>query len=151
MPGVLPAHILVHTATPVSFREGVEGDEWIEGEPGEGGPTAVEGVPFECVLFLPGPGGEDSSAAAAFKPRVVRRPTLLYNPTRNILDGSRGLLGDGSAIAVTSEDELLISAPELAGWTGGARVRWQADGDSQPFGPPGRVLGVMATLLQVRD
>jgi hypothetical protein len=147
MAGVLPAHILVHTATPVSYVEGVAGDEWIEGEPGEGGPQPVEGVPFECVLFLPSPGGEEASP---YKPRVVRRPTLLYNPDRNLVDPARGLVGDGSDVLLTNEDELMILAPELSGWTGAALVRWQADGDSQPFGPPGEVFGVMATLLQVK-
>lgn len=148
MAGVLPAHILVHTATPVSYVEGVEGDQWIEGEPGEGGPEPVEGVPFECVLFLPSPGGEEANP---YKPRVVRRPTLLYNPDRNILDATRGLIGDGSDIELSAEDELLILAPELVPWTKAARARWQLEGDSQPFGPPGSVFGAMATLLQVRD
>lgn len=138
MPGVLPAHILKHLATPVSYVEGVEGDEWIEGEPGEGGPQAVEGVPFPCVLFLPGPGGEEANA---FKPRTVTRPTLLYNPERD----------DASPVLVGHEDELLIDAPELAPWTGAARQRWQVEGSSQPFGPPGSVFGVMATLRRVAD
>lgn len=148
MAGVLPAHILVHVATPVSYVEGVAGDEWIEGEPGEGGPQPVEGVPFECVLFLPSPGGEEANP---YKPRVVRRPTLLYNPDRNIVDPSRGLVGDGSDIELSAEDELLILAPELIAWTKLERARWQLEGDSQPFGPPGKVYGAMATLLQVRD
>lgn len=149
MAGVLPAHILVHTATPVSYVEGAPGDEWIEGEPGEGGPTPVEGVPFECVLFMPGPGGAEDNP---FKPRTVRRPTLLYNPDRGIVDSVRGLIGDGSDVELTAEDELLIDAPELAPWTGGqTRARWQLDGDTQPFGPPGIVGGVMATLKMVKD
>lgn len=148
MAGVLPAHILVHTATPVSYVEGSGADEWIEGEPGESGAEPVEGAPFECVLFLPAPGGVEDNP---WKPRVVRRPTLLFNPDRNIVDAKRGLVGDGSAIVVTNEDELLIFAPELVAWTGSNPARWQASGDSQPFGPPGSVFGVMATLLQVRD
>jgi hypothetical protein len=142
MAGVLPAHILVHTATPVSYVEGSGEYDWIEGEP------PVHGVPFECVLFLPAPGGVEDNP---YKPRVVRRPTLLYNPDRNVLDPSRGLVGDGSDIIVTNEDELLIDAVELVAWTGTNPARWQASGDSQPFGPPGKVLGVQATLLQVRD
>lgn len=149
MAGILPSHILVHTATPVSYVEGIEGDLWIEGEPGDGGPTRVEGVPFECVLFMPGPGGEETNP---YKPRVIRRPTLLYNPDRNVVDATRGLIGDGSDIELTHEDELLIAAPELATWAGGeAQARWQLEGDSQPFGPPGRVGGVMATLRRVED
>lgn len=138
MSGLLPAHILVHSATPISFREGAAGDEWIEGEPGEAGAEPVQGVPFACILFLPGPGGEEANA---FKPRAVRRPTLLFNPTRD----------DGSPVALTHEDELLISAPELASFTGAAVVRWQLDGDAQPFGPPGRVGGAQATLKRVED
>lgn len=149
MAGLLPAHLLVHTATPVSYVEGEAGDEWIEGEPGEEGPTATPGVPFECVLFLPGPGGDEPSP---FKPRVVRRPTLLFNPHRGIVDASRGLVGDNSLVVVTNRDELLIAAPELAAWMGGVSpARWQADGDSQPFGPPGIVGGAMATLVMVSD
>lgn len=148
MGGVLPSHILVHVATPVSYVEGGVGDEWIEGEPGEGGPTRTEGVPFECVLFLPSPGGDEGNP---YKPRVVRRPTLLYNPDRNIADATRGLVGDGSAIVLTNEDEVMLDAPELVAWTGENPSRWQASGDSQPFGPPGTVVGVMATLQQVRD
>jgi hypothetical protein len=144
--GVLPAHILVHAASPVQYVE--SGSEWIEGEPGDTGAEPVVGVPFECVLFLPSPGGVEDNP---YKPRVVRRPTLLFNPTRNVVDASRGLVGDGSVIVVTSEDELLIDAPELVAWTGGNPARWQASGDSQPFGPPGTVSGVMATLVQVKD
>jgi hypothetical protein len=150
MAGALPSHILVHTATPVSFVEGVAGDEWIEGEPGEAGPTRTEGVPFECVLFLPGAGGAEPNP---YKPRVVRRPTLLFNPTRNLLDVSRHLVGDESPITLSDRGELLIDAPELTAWTpaGVNPSRWQADGDAQPFGPPGRVVGVMATLVAVED
>lgn len=136
MAGVLPARILVHTATPVQFVEAtVEG--WAEGEPGEGVEASL-GVPFQCVLFLPGPGGEQSET---YRPRVVRTPTLLYNPSRD----------DDSPIVIRNEDELLISAPELAAWTGADEVRWQAVGDAQPFGPPGSVYGIQATVRQIRD
>lgn len=149
MAGVLPTHILVHTATPVEYVEGVAGDEWIEGEPGEGGPTRTEGVPFECVLFLPAPGGAEANP---YRPRVVRRPTLLFNPTRNLVDAGRHLVGDSSPIAITDRSELLIDAPDLRPWTAGENPsRWQADGDAQPFGPPGTVIGAMATLVAVED
>jgi hypothetical protein len=148
MSGVLPSHILVHVATPVSYVEGIAGDEMIEGEPGEAGAEPIEGTPFEAVLFLPGPGGEESNP---YKPRTIRRPTLLYNPDRGLVDASRGLVGDGSAIVLGAEDELLIDAVELASFTGGERVRWQVDGEPQPFGPPGRVIGVQATLKRVEQ
>jgi hypothetical protein len=139
MAGLLPAHILVHVATPVVFAEGDAGHEWVEGEPGVAGPTATDGVPFLCVLFLPAPGGVEDNP---YKPRVVRRPTLLFNPLR----------ADGSAVVLTNEDELRIDAPELAPYTGGVNpARWQASGDAQPFGPPGSVGGLMATLVMVRD
>lgn len=134
--GVLPARILVHTATPVQFVE-APSEGWAEGEPGEGVEPAL-GVPFQCVLFLPGPGGEQSSQ---YRPRVVRTPTLLYNPTRD----------DDSVVVVNAEDELLVEAPELAPWTGADVVRWLAEGDPQPFGPPGLVYGLMATLRRVED
>lgn len=136
---VLPDTLLAHTATPVSYPEVQSSPaQWIEGEPGPTGVEPVQGIPFPCVLFLPSPGG---SADTEYRPRVVRRPTLLYNPTRD----------DGTPIVIRSEDELLIAAPELAAWTGGDVVRWQAQGSAQPFGPPGSVYGLMATLRQILD
>lgn len=140
MAGVLPADILVHVATPLEYDEPqTDPPEWIEGEPGEhGGGEPTLGVPFACVLFMPGPGGEQQNA---YRPKIVRVPTLLYNPSRD----------DDSPIMVTNEDELMIDAPELAAWIGGSPARFQAAGDSQPFGPPGQVYGLMASLRQVRD
>lgn len=149
MAGVLPARILVHTATPVSYAEPqTDPEEWIEGEPGpHGGGEPADGVPFACVLFLPAPGGEQQNA---YRPKVVRTPTLLYNPTREI---SRvGLVADHTPIVVGNEDELLIDAPELAPWTGGVSPsRWLSVGQPQPFGPPGQVFGLLASVRQVSD
>lgn len=138
MGGVLPDHILVHTATPVKITEDPGSGQWIEGEKGPVGPAAVAGAPFPCVLFMPSPGG---AADTPYRPRVVRTPTLLYNPTRE----------DDTPVLVSNEDELLIDAPELAPWTGAPVQRWLADGDAQPFGPPGQVYGLMATLRIVKD
>jgi hypothetical protein len=138
MAGVLPDHILVHRATPRSYVEAADAGPWLAGEPGARGPEVVLGAPFPCVLFLPSPGGAQDTT---FRPKVVKRPTLLFNPTRL----------DGSLVLVGSEDELAVSAPELEAWTGAAEARWQVDGDPQPFGPPGLVYGVVATLKIVRD
>lgn len=131
----IPGWVLVHTANALVYPDG-EG-EWIEGEPGDGASEALQGAAFACVLFLPGPGGEQSDA---FRPRVVRTPTLLYNPLRD----------DGTIVVLGFEDEVLVAAPELAPWTGAAAARWLVAGVPQPFGPPGTVIGVQATLRQVR-
>lgn len=131
----LPPHILVHQATPLEYLE-VQGSPatWIEGEPGpHGGGAPTAGVAFPCVLFLPGPGGEQSNA---YRPKAIREPTLLFNP----------------GPVLTRDSELMVAAPELAPWTGGiSPARWQLVGDAQPFGPPGSVIGVQATLRQVQD
>lgn len=139
---MLPDYILVHTATPVSNTEAQsDPPEWIEGEPGpDGGGEPTPGASFPCVLFLPSPGGSQDTP---YRPRVVRTPTLLYNPTRDT---------DDTPIIVLNENELLIDAPELAAWTGGVSpARWLTDGDPQPFGPPGELFGIMATLRMVKD
>lgn len=125
----------VHTATPVTYND--EGNpEWIEGEPTEGGLTPTDGESFACALFIPRSSG---AASDQYRLREVRVPTLLFNPLRD----------DGSIIELSPEDELMIDAPELAPWTGANPARWMIDGMPQPFGPPGTVLGVLATLRQV--
>jgi hypothetical protein len=136
--GKLPLRILKHTATPVRVEEGDPGGDWIEGEPGTDGPEPIRGTGFPAVLFLPGPGG-DAQVEQSWKPRSITRPTLLFDPAF--------VVGDQPG----KDDELMILAPELAGWTGAAEARWQIDGVPQPFGPPGRVIGVQATLKQVTD
>lgn len=135
----LPASIMVHVAVPVEYDEPqTDPPEWIEGEPGaHGGGDPTMGVAFACVLFLP-LGGEQSNA---YRPKTVKVPTLLYNPVRD----------DLTPVLITNESELLITAPELATWTGAETARWLAVGDGQPFGPPGTVIGVQSTLRQVRD
>lgn len=127
------AHVLVHTATLLRYEE--DGVAWIEGEPGDG-PEPTLGESFACVLFLP-LGTEDDSGARS---RKVSRPTILWEPPARL----------------GADDELLILAPELADHfeqAPGRPVgtgRWQVDGEPQPFGPPGKVIGTQATLKQVR-
>jgi hypothetical protein len=49
-----------------------------------------------------------------------------------------------------ADDELLITAIELSPATGAETVRWQIEGQPQPFGPPGEaVVGVQANLKRV--
>lgn len=145
----IPSYVLVHTATPVEYVEGVDRTEWIEGEPGAtgGGGAPVEGAAFACVLFLPGPGGEQQNA---YRPKAIRSPTLLFNPTRDV--SRPDLVTDLSPIVLTKESELLVKADELAPWMGGVSpARWQLVGVAQPFGPPGTVIGVQAQLRMVED
>jgi hypothetical protein len=57
-------------------------------------------------------------------------------------------------VEVDKEDELLIEAPELASFFEEVEDspgvgRWQVDSVPQPFGPPGEVIGVQATVKQV--
>lgn len=125
-----------HVAVPVSYEdEGVA--DWIEGEPTAGGLEAVDGNAFPCILFLPTPGAQDTP----YRLRTVQTPTMLFNPRRP----------DNTIVTLSHEDELLITASELAPWTGAETTRWQVDGEPQPFGPPGSVIGLLATVRQVRD
>lgn len=121
----------------VAYRQQMVEDvaaPWIEGEPGDG-PEPQLTAAFPCFLFLP-LGGEDPGPRS----RKVTRPTVMWDPAE--------VIGEHP----TPEDELHIEAPELAPVTGGGVVRWQIEGDPQPFGPPGEaVVGVQATLKQVRD
>jgi hypothetical protein len=123
--------VCIHTCTPVSM---VESGELVEGE------TDIEpqeGTPFQGILFLP-QGGEEPNP---YRPRKISRPTLLYLP----------LDSEGQPVVLAAEDELLITAAELAPWTGATEARWQVDGTPQPFGPPGSVIGIQAALVKVDD
>ncbi len=160
-------HVLVHTARRLRVVDGDAEEEWIEGEPGESGPTTVAGDPFPVVLFLP-LGTEDTGRPRS---KQVSRPTLLWEP----VNADTGATID----SITADDELLLVAPELAldeegvvimgattygsgayGAPGGTYgqlaattaegSRWMVDGAPQPFGPPGRVIGVQAIVKQVR-
>lgn len=152
MPGVIPAHILVHVAVPLVYGEDEEGTvDWAEGEPG-GGPEPSPGDAFVCVVFLPGPGG---SVPNEYRPKTIRTPTLLCNPSRNARRPAAPpfpeVADDQTAIILGQDDELLITAPELAPWTGGETVRWQVSGGVQAFGRPGTVMGLLASISQVKD
>lgn len=127
-----------HTATPVTYSDTGDPTDWVEGEPGTDGLEPATGDPFPCFLFLPSGGG---SADTPYRVRTVQTPQMLFDPLRD----------DGSVVDLKPEDELLIDAPELAPWTGAQVSRWQVNGRPLPFGPPGQVIGVLATLRQVDD
>lgn len=127
-----------HVATPITYSDSGDLHEWIEGEPGADGLEPAQGQPFPCFLFLPSGGG---AADTTYRLRTVQTPQMLFQPMR----------GDGSIIALEPESELLISAPELSPWTGAPVARWMLNGRPLPFGPPGQVIGVLATLRQVVD
>lgn len=94
----------------------------------------VPGTPFDCCLFLPAPGGEDQRQG-----RRVKRPTLLIATLDRAAD----------AVVLSGKVKVDVTAPEL---TGPEPVRWQLDGDPQPFGPPGDVpVGMQATLRRIED
>lgn len=139
----IPDYVLVHTCTPMRNPETQSSPAtWIEGEPGpETTPgAATAGTPFPCVLFLPTPGGTQPNA---YRIRQVRTPTLLFNAYQD---------DDVTPNVIGHEDEVLISAPELAAWLGGQNpVRWLVSGEPRPFGPPGDVIGLEATLERVED
>jgi DNA mismatch repair protein MutH len=131
------ADVCIHRATPLETRLDTQATgTYLEGERDDETPApAAVGKRFACVLFLP-LGGEEPNP---FRRRKITRPTLLFLPTAE----------DGSAVSISADSELLIEAPDLAAFTGGAQVRWQVDGDPQPFGPPGEVIGAQATLSKV--
>lgn len=125
---------LVHRATPWSR---VPDGEWVEGERVT---DSVEGVPFDCVLFLP-----QGTESAGPRTRKVREPTLLYAPEDD----------RGGVVGLFPEDEVDVIAPELnraEGWEEDRAVRWQVVGAPQPFGKPGDdVIGFQATLRRIDD
>lgn len=141
MPGALRSSLLVHTATPQVTTAGPDAEtQWIEGTPSTEGTKPRAGVPFPCVLFLP-QAPEQAGEQVSWKPRVLTRPTLLYNPTRD----------DGTPVRLTKDAELDVLAVDLAPFLGAETVRWQLDGDPQPAGPPGRPVVVIANLKRVED
>lgn len=82
---------------------------------------------WECCLFLPRPSAEEDRGQ-----RKVKRPELLLDP----------------AVEVEAEDRVEVLAPEL---TGPGFVRWEVEGDPQPFGPPGEELvGKLALVRRVK-
>lgn len=124
--------ILVHTGVP--YREEASGT-WIEGEFDT---EPVRLTPFDCVLFLP-QGREDQGGPRA---RKISQPTLLYGPTDR----------NGQAIDLSADDELFVTAAELAPYTGAVEVKWKVDGAPQPAGYPGdEPVVVQARLVKVDD
>lgn len=126
--------VLVHRGVPLQT---VSSGEWVEGERVA---EPVAGTPFDCVLFLP-----QGTFSGEGRGRRVKEPTLLYSPENDV----------GAPVALSAEDEVLLSAPELnvaEGLPGDAQVRWQLTGDPQPFGKPGEdPIGLQATLRRVDD
>lgn len=141
----LPARVLRHVATPVSARATnvvapAPGEEWEEGEPGDGIAEESAGVPFACILFLP-QAGESQEPTFSWRSRTITRPTLLYNLARP----------GGAVVDIGKEDELDILAADLAAVTGAETARWQVEAVPQAFGPPGAVFGCQVVVKQVRD
>lgn len=127
-----------HTVRVLRYAEGDA--DWIAGEPGDG-PEPVPGDGWPCYLFLP-LGQEEPGPRS----RKITRPQVMFDPAE---------MPAGEA-APSADDELLILAPELAGFfvqaaeEGEGVGRWQVDGAPQPFGPPGvQVIGVLANLKAV--
>lgn len=126
--------VLVHRAVPLLRAEG---QEYAEGES-----EIIEGrgTPFDCCLFLPQ--GQESSEGRG---RRIRRPTLLVAPEDDA----------GLPVALSHEDELMISAPELnvaEGLPQAAEVRYQVQGAGQPFGRPGfDIIGKQFELQRVEE
>lgn len=119
-----------HVATVLAYVE--DGVEWVEGERGDA-PEATSVGEVRCYLFLP-LGSEEQAPRS----RKVTRPTVMWDPAE--------VVGQNP----TADGELLILAPELVAGTGAAEVRWQIEGNPQPFGPPGlQPIGAQATLKRV--
>lgn len=121
-----------HTARIRELVEDTAGG-WIEGEPTKG-PVATDVGTVPCYLFLP-LGTEDDAQP---RRRKLSRPTVMWDPAE--------VVGDRP----TADHELWITAPELVSATGAIEVRWQIEGDPQPFGAPGEtVIGAQATLKRL--
>jgi hypothetical protein len=122
-----------HVAQVLAYEE--DGAGWIEGERGDAPePTLLASIP--CYLFVP-LGTEEQSARS----RKITRPTVMWDPAD---------ITPAGAESPRADDELLITAIELSPATGAETVRWQIEGQPQPFGPPGEaVVGVQANLKRV--
>lgn len=121
--------VTVHTAVPVEPRK--SGD-WVEGQR-SGEP--IEGAPFAVLLQLPTGGSEENVPRGR---RTIKQPQILYEP----FDAT------GAELAISSADELKVTAPEL---TGPDPVLWQVDGDPTPLAKPGLKIGFLARLKRVED
>lgn len=121
-----------HAAALVEYEEAGAG--WIEGEKGTSPEPIVRGV-FPCFLFLP-LGQEEAGPRS----RKVTRPTVMWDPAELPV----------GVESPRADSELVITAVELAPAAGADTVRWQIEGQPQPFGPPGEpVVGVQASLKRV--
>lgn len=133
--------VCVHRAIPYKRKKG---GTWVEGRYVDAVDSDQGGTGFDCVLFLPQPGGEDTQTGTPWSRRVTS-PTLLYLPDDD----------EGSYVALSAEDELGVIAPELnvaQGRPEGYEERWAVRGDPQPLGRPGDdVLGFQAILTKVGE
>lgn len=129
--------MLRHTAAPLALLEDDASEGWVEGEPGDEGPRPIAAPAFPCFLFLPNVNEADAAELSWRPGRAITRPSVMWN----LAD----VVGDQPKQGV----ELLITADDLAAFTGGSPARWIVDGLPQPFGPPGRAFGALATLRQV--
>jgi hypothetical protein len=143
--------VTVHTATPILTTTSEDEDTWVEGEPDE---TTSFGVVFDC-FYMHGRGATEQPAVPRGR-RKVEGPTIIYESERD----------DGSIVQLVAEDEVVIDPGDDEGiWAvlGGEGqtvkvgneeipgVRFQVDGDPEPFQPPGEVLGFQARLKRVVD
>lgn len=124
--------VTVHTATPIVPTET---GTWIEGEQEI---KPVDGTPFPVLLQLPTPGAEENVPRGR---RTVTQPQIIYEPFDAL----------GGDVVLGAEDELRISAPELAPALGGVETTWQVDGRPTVLSKPGFLVGFLARLKRVED
>jgi hypothetical protein len=124
--------VTVHTAVPLVPNEA---GEWIEGEKEV---KPVEGAPFPVLLQLPTGGAEENVPRGR---RTIQQPQIIYEPFDAL----------GAEVNLSPADELLVTAPELAGSLGAATTKWQVDGDPTPLAKPGFLVGFLARLKRVKD
>lgn len=125
-------HALVHTAVPiVSSEDG----EWIEGETDV---EPIDGTPFPVLLQLPNANPEENVPRGR---RTITQPQMLYEPFDV----------NGGEVELTAEDEVKVTATELARVLGTETTVWQVDGDPTVLAKPGFVVGFLARLKRVKD
>lgn len=142
--------VTVHSATPVSTEQSTDPETWVEGEPDE---KLVAGVLFDC-FYMHGRGAAEVDVPRGR--RKIEGPTIIYESERD----------DGSFVTLAAEDEVIIDPADdddlwqVLGGPGQVvmidgdeipGVLFQADGDPEPFQPPGEVLGFQARLKRVLD
>lgn len=127
--------VLIHEAVPVSTKR--KAGERIEGEYDY---EPVLGTAFDAFLILPNAPREGPPTIMRGR-REVTVPTLLYEPEDVV----------GGDVILKGEDDVDVTAEELAGILGAETVRWQVVGDPQPFVRPGELVGFQAQLRRVVD